>query len=357
MSEVRKIRTKKDIGSAVFLAAAAYVAVSALVFPARTAESVSSALLLSVRAVVPALFPFVMAYRIMSPRLVAIFSKTKAAGRFFGVGAGGLCMMMSGLLSGFPTAAVMYSELEKIGAIDENEGESLMPFCSGAGAAFLIGAVGDKMFGDALFGVRLLACQTAAALILIFATRRSRRPSPPISRKNTRITPSHAARAVFDTGMTMIGVSSFIAAFSVLSDALAADLRLDGFFDGVVRSALEISGGLAALSRIGGAGRYLAGFAVGFAGFSVFLQCHFASRGAAMKKYVSGKILMSAVTGALFAATEFFRAAPVFFEIFGERASAAKDTAKFFFTIIAIALPCVFIAAFVLFKAQKAKNK
>ena len=270
MSEVVKIRTEKSPAGVILLAAAAYIAVSALVFPARTAESVSSALSLSVRAVVPALFPFVAAYRIMSPRLVAIFSKMKGVGRVFGVGAGGLCMMMSGLLSGFPTAAVVYAELEKSGAISEEEGESLMPFCSGASAAFLIGAVGKNMFGDASLGVRLFICQSAAALILILATRKTRRPSPPPIAEKTRITPSHAARAIFDTGVTMIGVSSFIAAFSVLSDALASDLHLSGFFDGAVRSALEISGGLSALSRIGDAGRYLSGFAVGFSGFSVF---------------------------------------------------------------------------------------
>ena len=266
-------------------------------------------------------------------------------------------MMMSGLLSGFPTAAVVYAELEKSGAISEEEGESLMPFCSGASAAFLIGAVGKNMFGDASLGVRLFACQSAAALILILATRKTRRPSPPPIAKKTCITPSHAARAIFDTGVTMIGVSSFIAAFSVLSDALASDLRLSGFFDGVVRSALEISGGLSALSRIGDAGRYLSGFAVGFSGFSVFLQCHYASGGAAMKKYLSGKLLASAVTGALFAATEFFRATPVFFEIFGERATAARDTARFVFTLAAIALICTFAAVFLLRCARKAKNK
>ena len=76
-----------------------------------------------------------------------------------------------------------------------------------------------------------------------------------------------------------------------------------------------------------------------------------------MKKYVSGKILMSAVTGALFAATEFFRAAPVFFEIFGERATAVKDTVNFVFALAFIVLPCLTFGVIVMHKASKAKNK
>ena len=264
-------------------------------------------------------------------------------------------MMFSGLMSGFPTAAVVYSELGKIGAIDEAEGESLMPFCSGASAAFLIGAVGEKMFGDAALGVRLFACQTAAALILIFITKK-RRPSMSASAEKARITPADAAGAIADAGKTMLGITAFIAFFSVVSDALAADLNLGGYADAVIRSALEISGGAAALSRTDG-GRYLLGFAAGFSGFSVYMQSCFAARGAAMKKYLSGKIIMSALTGALFALTEIFRAAPAFFEIFGSRATEAKNTAHFIFILALISAICGAVGVFISRKAPKAKNK
>ena len=356
MREGSEIRTKKNTWGAFLIALTAYAAVSALIRPARTAESVSAALSLSVRAVVPSLFAFVAAMKILSPTLAALFSKMKRLGRFFGVGAGGLSMMFSGLLSGFPTAAVVYSELYKIGAIDEDEGESLMPFCSGASAAFLIGAVGKTMFGDAALGVRLFICQTVAALILILITKKRRRPSPPASAERVTITPAIAARAVAEAGATMLGVSSFIAFFSVIADALAADLGLGGYADAIVRSALEISGGTAALSRVFG-GRYLLGFAAGFSGFSVFMQSHYATRGAAMKKYVSGKLLMSVLTGALLNATELFRAVPTFFELFGSRAAEAKNTARFVLTLALMSAFCVLIGALVCRKAQKAKNK
>lgn len=353
MREGSEIRTKKIIGSVVTVALAAYAALSALIFPARTAASVSAALELSVRAVVPSLFAFIAAMKIISPALAALFEKTKRPGRFFGVGAGGMCMIVSGLVSGFPTAAAVYSEMASIGAIDEDEGSSLMPFCSGAGAAFLIGAVGEKMFSSPSLGVRLYLCQTAAALTLVFLTRKRRRPSATGDIGKFRVTPSHAARAVAEGGAALVGITSFIVFFSVISDALAADLMLGGYADAVVRSALEISGGMAALSRIGGAGRYLLGFAAGFSGFSVFLQSHFASRGAAMGKYLSGKLMMSAVTGALFAATEIFGDAPAFFEMFGARAAVAKTVAAVTLASLAALLVVAVAVAF----ARRGRHK
>lgn len=351
-----KIRPKKHIADAILIIAAAYIAVTAVVRPARTAESVISAMELSVRAVVPSLFAFVAAIGILSPALAALFSKMKGAQRLFGVGAGGLTMIASGLISGFPTAAVTYSEMRRLGAIDESEGESLMPFCSGASAAFLIGAVGAGMFGDTALGVRLFLCQTASSLVLIFATRKRRAPSPPALTKMKIMTPATVSRAVADAGITMLGITAFIVFFTVVSDALSADVRLSGIFDGLLRGALEISGGLAALSRLGDAGRYLAGYLVGFSGISVFMQCHHASRGEAMKKYLGGKLITSAATGTLFLTTELFRAAPAFFELFGSRAAEAKNTAEFAFVLSLIGAFCTIFCVVVWRKVQKARK-
>ncbi|MBR6050703.1 MAG: hypothetical protein IKP68_05805 [Clostridia bacterium] len=351
-----KIRPKKHIADAILIIAAAYIAVTAIVRPARTAKSVISAMELSARAVVPSLFAFVAAIGILSPALAVLFSKMKGAKRLFGVGAGGLTMMAAGLLSGFPTAAVTYSEMSRLGAIDESEGESLMPFCSGASAAFLIGAVGTGMFHDTSLGVRLFLCQTVSSLVLIFATRKRRAPSPPVMSKTEKTTPATAARAVADAGATMLGITAFIVFFTVVSDALSEGLRLPGILDGVLRGALEISGGLAALSRLGDAGRCLAGYAVGFSGISVFMQCHHASRGAAMKKYLGGKLIMSAATGTLFLMTEFFRATPVFFELFGSRATEAKNTVEFACVFSLIVAFCTIFCVFVWHKAPKARK-
>lgn len=351
-----KIRPKNHIVPALIVAAAAFMAVMAVARPAATAESVLSAMTLSVRSVVPSLFAFVAAIGILSPALAVLMSKMKGAMRLFRVGAGGLVMIAAGLLSGFPMAAVTYSEMSRLGAIDESEGESLMPYCSGASAAFLIGSVGGGMYGDAALGARLFVCQTVAAIVLISASRKRRTPTSTAVILKEKITLAHAARAIADAGATMLGITATIVFFTVFSDATASVIRLPDVIDGVLRGALEISGGLAALSRLGDAGRYLSGYVVGFSGISVFMQCHRASRGAAMKKYLGGKIIMSSLTGTLFVLTEIFRPAPAFFEIFGSRATEAENTARAVLIFVFIASVCALFCAFVFRKATKARK-
>lgn len=337
-----KIRQKRDFSGKVMFVFAFYVAAITLVFPSRSAESVKNAMTLSVLSVVPSLAAFAMSYKIMAGKLTAVFSKLTVIRRIFSVSSGGLCMIISGLFSGFPMGAVVYSELSRAGAITEEEGETIMPYCTGAGAAFLIGTVGAGMNGDISLGIRLFACQSAAALVMIVATRRQRRNiKASVNPPSFPVTPATAARAIAEGGQTMIGVTAFIVFFSVLGDALAKDFHLGGYVEAALRCLIEISGGVNALSRMGGEARRFLGFAVGFSGISVFMQCHFASGGEAMRKYIGGKIIMSSLCGAMFFITEIIAAKPVFFEIFGQSARGAEGTAVFISTLIFIAAACI----------------
>ena len=357
MREAVKIRTKKRFAGAITTAFSAYAAFCALAFPARTAESVVAALKLSVSAVVPTLVVFVTAYKILAPALTAAFAKMKRLQRFFAVSPGGMCMIAAGLLSGFPTGSVVYAALRKSGSISEREGESLMPFCNNAGAAFLIGSVGTKMFGYAPYGVALFAFQAVAALTMILLTRRERRcacEAPAIERE--AITPSGAAKAIADGGLTMLGVTAFIVFFAVIGDALTADLKLGGYIGAILRCVLEISGGMNALSRLGALGAATGGFAVGFSGLSVYMQCHFAAGGEGMRKYFFGKLATSAVCGAMTAAFCAFGEKAAFFEYFGDASAGAKNAALILVSAV-IFCSCAFLTVVVGAKiAEKIKK-
>ena len=306
MTGATQIRTK-NMFTASIAAAAVYIAASALIFPERTADSVLRALEMSASKVIPSLFAFCAAYRILSPALFAVFRKMKCLCRFFGVSAGGMCMIFSGLFSGFPMGAVMYSELRRAGCITENEGRSLMPYTNNAGAAFLIGALGVKMVGSAFAGAMLFACQTASALALILFSRGEREITDEKDLpKSTVISPSHAAKAIAESGASMIGVAAFIVFFSVLGDALSHDAHLPDHIAAAVRSLLEISSGAAALSSMGSGGVAFLGFCVGASGISVYMQCDLSSGGEAMARYGSGKAAMSSMCGALFALCALF---------------------------------------------------
>ncbi|MBR0235720.1 MAG: hypothetical protein IJQ37_04615 [Clostridia bacterium] len=297
MTGAVQIRTKKAF-TALVCAMAAYVAATALIFPLRTSASVGAALILSIKKVIPPLFAFSAAYRIIYPALLKLFSKTPRLCRLFGVDAGGMCMIFSGLFSGFPMGAVLFGELYRSGQITEEEGSSLMPYVNCAGASFLIGSVGAQMTKNIGAGALLFVCQSAAAVIFLLASKRERRgalshntPAP------APITPSHVARAISQSGASMLGIASFIVFFSVVGDSLCADLFIDGGLAAAVRCALEISSGASALSECGRA--YL-GFCVGFSGLSVYMQCDLASGGVAMGRYLSGKLYMCGACGASF---------------------------------------------------------
>ena len=84
--------------------------------------------------------------------------------------------------------------------------------------------------------------------------------------------------------------------------------------------------------------------------------CFLDSESVRMKKYISGKLIFSALTGALFAATEFFGAAPAFFDLFGSRASEAKNTAEFIAVLGAISAFCLLVGALFWHKVPKARK-
>lgn len=350
-----QIRTKNKITDALTVVFSAYVCFCALAHPERTAADVSAALALSVRAVVPSLFAFSVGFRIIAPSLCAMMSKMKILSRFFGVSAGGLCMMFSGLVSGFPMGAVVYSELYERGQISKEEGESLMPFCNNAGAAFLIGSVGEKMYGDAGIGAMLILCQTAASLFGIMLTKRKRKGidfGVCAAFPETKF--SDVSRAVGAGGKTMLDVCAYITFFYTLSCAIGADVHAHGAIKAAICGFFEISSGIKALSECGGFYSFLLGATVGFSGISVYMQVGGACGGDCMKYYLRGKIQSAALSGGICAALSFFFGdALAFFDMFGGRAFVCARAAYFALVFSSMCAIGICIAALFLSKNTK----
>lgn len=304
MNNTRKIRTSlKNIGvvNTLFFLLSAYLSYCALARCERTAQSVISALTLSARAVIPSITIFCATYKIMLPRLYAFFSKMQGVSRLFSLSPAGLCMVASGMLSGFPTGALIYAEMKKKGMISREEGLSLLPLSNNASAPFLIGAAGNKMFGDMRFGALLLAVQTISVLILLFLTRGERRGVATQTIRAEKITAGSAAAAIGSCGGAMVTVCAFIVFFKAAADAIVFDLAPD-FLKTAVYSVLEISSGLDAVSQLGvcAASAALAGGTVGFSGLSVMMQVSLISGEGARRLF-----FRKCVLGALCAAFSF----------------------------------------------------
>ena len=167
-----------------------------LVFPAETAASVRDGLLLCAEKVIPSLFMFICAARLLAKSgIERIFEKCKLLLAIFGVSPAGMTVIFIGFICGYPSGSSTAAELCKSGRMTAEEASSLLPFTNCAGAAFLIGAVGSSMLGDTKAGVVLFITQSVTSALLLILTAPRRRaclarafpPPPSENSKPTRV--------------------------------------------------------------------------------------------------------------------------------------------------------------------------
>ena len=191
MREVIFIKLSKRFPSVFIFSAALAVMIFSVLFPAETAEAAKDGLSLCAEKVIPSLFMFVCAARLISKSgIERLFEKCKLLLAFFGVSPAGMTVVFTGFLCGFPSGATVAAELCKSKLMTSEEACSLLPFTNCAGAAFLIGAVGSSMFGETKAGTVLFITQsvTSALLLTLSAPRRRAclaRAFPPPPHKNS----------------------------------------------------------------------------------------------------------------------------------------------------------------------------
>ena len=178
-----------------------------LTAPARYAEACIQGMALWAKAVLPALFPFL----ILTGLLTKLGAAQKLADRLSPLtekiglpGSAAYCLLVS-LLSGYPVGSRTVADLYKGGAITREQAKRMSVLCSTSGPMFLVGSVGGAMFGSAAAGAVLLAAHLLAVigvyLALYFANRRKKgnihagqkAPVPHAGLKKTM--PPHALRA------------------------------------------------------------------------------------------------------------------------------------------------------------------
>lgn len=267
-------------------------------------ETVSDALSLCVRQVIPVLFPIAAAGGLLTcfappPRFIC-----RPIGRLFRLSDASVGVLVISLVSGFPIGAMLASRLLEAGRIGKEEASRLAAYTNNASAAFLTGCVGERFFGDRRLGWILWIASTAAALTVGIGMARTA-PRPAHAREQRCALPTSAALAdsLKATGQGMLYLTVFVVFFAVFStffnQSLAALLPDGGWtapLTAVLTAALEITGGLAAIAdlslslplRMG-----LAGAAVGFGGLSVFLQCMAAGRAAEGRRLLRARLRMA----------------------------------------------------------------
>ena len=247
----------------------------AVVFPAEAAESIMSSLSLAVRRVVPSLFVF-SALAALFAR-IGLFTRAGSLGRLFGLSPACTAVALCGLLCGFPTSAVCAHALWESGEADAGEMRAVLPFCSNAGMAFVVGAVGGGMLGSRRAGYMLFLMQTVLSIVFILLFCRSKSAAVlPVRAKKESL--SHALVAsVSAAGGAMLAVCAFIAFFGAAADMICLVFpSVPPLLRAVICSFFEISRGCAEFSgaaELSPLLRYVGvAFALGFSGVSVACQ-------------------------------------------------------------------------------------
>lgn len=253
-----------------------FMLLCAVVFPAEAAESIMSSLSLAVRRVVPSLFVF-SALAALFAR-IGLFTRAGRLGRLFGLSPACTAVALCGLLCGFPTSAVCAHALWESGEADVGEMRAVLPFCSNAGMAFVVGAVGGGMLGSRRAGYMLFLMQTVLSIvfILLFCRSKSAAAMLPVRAKKESL--SHALVAsVSAAGGAMLAVCAFIAFFGAAADMICLVFpSVPPLLRAVICSFFEISRGCAEFSgaaELSPLLRYVGvAFALGFSGVSVACQ-------------------------------------------------------------------------------------
>ena len=311
MREVVFIKQKKLRTDMIFISVAALgCMIYALLFPQPAAASASRALRLCAGAVIPSLALFIIAAKMLAGSGIGqIFAGAERLKRRLGVSGGGLLVLVIGFISGYPAGSAAAAEMCRYGTLSKEEARSLLPYTNNAGPAFLVGAVGAKMLGDAKLGAILLVSQTLSSIILVLLTKRERSANINISfnsaNEKTQSASTLLASSVAGGGLALVSVCAFVTFFTVVSDAINAvfeNLGVPDVFRAVVGGVFEITSGLDALGRIQNVDTTLtvalAGALVGFSGISVMMQVfdRAGDGGVPTDRYLTGKIFSAILT-------------------------------------------------------------
>lgn len=245
-----------------------------IIFPQYASSPTRIALEFCARTLIPSLFIYtVLAKTVISTPLV---QKLSAKAGLVPI------TLIIGTLCGCPIGAKISLSLYENRRIDKKFAEFLCSFTNNASTSFVLGFVGNELFGDVCIGVRLLVYQLISSLItaaimkrIIYGREKLPNACATLTRKVT------LSEAITDGAMTMINIASSALFFIVVSNALMNVVNLSDTAFAIVKSILEFSSGCAEAAKLDSFAIPVTAFALGHCGASVAMQ---------VKNVLSGKL-------------------------------------------------------------------
>ncbi len=291
------------------LFAAVYLAFYLITHPQSGLDSGFEAISLCGVSVIPALFPYLICSGfVVRSGFANLFSRylSPVMRPLFGVPGSGAIAFVLGSVSGYPIGAVCVRDLYSSGECTRDEAQRMLAFCNNSGPLFVMSVLGYGFLGDAALGRLLYISHLFAAVLtgIVLRTfgkgeRQTARALPKtLSAKNEN--PLRTIGEVMDSSIfTILKICGFVIFFSVLAKSLP-ETPISPF----CHSALEITGGLAKLSRADinfSLKLSLISFFTAFSGLSVLLQVGsvVSNTDLSLKPYFFGKLIQGGFSFAI----------------------------------------------------------
>lgn len=207
-------------------------------------SSVTAALFLCARSVIPALFPFMVVSSLLISLGLGELLSAPLSGwmALYGIGGAGASALVLGLIGGYPTGGRAAAALYREGLVSRDEAERLLAFCNNANPAFLITVLGVGVFGSFRAGLWLWLIHIAAALLTGLLTARPRRDLPRSTPQNRPAFRAAGFTSAFVSSVqsalgNILSVCAFVVVFSILSLPIR---RLGGIVGTAATGALEL---------------------------------------------------------------------------------------------------------------------
>ncbi len=325
------------------------------VFSKAATNAAATSLTMCLKCLIPSLFPYMVASSMLvSCGAAESLGRVFPVAKIFGINKRASGAIILGALCGFPLGAKIAVDFYKQGVVSKEEAEALISVSNNTGPSFVVAVIGAGFWKSAAFGWKLYFFQIFSALVAGLIVNRI--VMPPKKCGEFEMSSSRResfsvvfTKAVTDSVSAVLSVCGFVMFFAVLGAYLKVLTdAVSPMLTGTVFSVLELTGAseYAAMIASGNlaAGGFLAGFAVGFSGLSVFCQAasFTVPSSLSMKRTFAVKSIQGVICGALCAAAAVY-----------EDIQFSQTAASFEFATVPAALA---VAVFILFALKNARR-
>ncbi len=262
-----------------------------LFFPQASVEGALSGLRLCANSVIPSLFPFFVA-----ARLLPAF-KCRRLAKFLKLSEPTVSALAVSFLGGYPIGVARLCAMYEDGSIEKHEAQQAIVYCNNSGPGFFIGMIGSIVLHNVKLGVILYVIHVLSAIFCVYIFKS---PEKPYIIRRTPEPVGFAQRftnAVSASCEGMLNVCALVVLFSCLMSVInQIPISLPYEVRALLFGSLELTSGISMCAD----SFVLCSFLMGWGGLCVHLQAMslWKKQGLNVKNYFSSKLLHGVISAA-----------------------------------------------------------